>query len=96
MENFYTNTNIPNTSISGTKTYAENKQYYNFADMPTTGTTVVNAMGFAGIVTKNSHSTLPDAVGTALFTRTKDATAKISQNGVLHKYGFNTAAEFKT
>jgi hypothetical protein len=96
MENFYTNTNISNTSISGAKTYAENKQYYNFADMPISGTAVVKAMGFAGIVTKNSHSTLPDAVGTALFNQTKGATAKISQNGVLHKYGFDTAADFKT
>jgi hypothetical protein len=97
MENFYTNTNL---TSPGDKTYCENKQYYNFANMPTTttgGTTsVVNAMGFAGIVTKNNHGTLPDQIGNALFSRTKDATNNIEQQGILHKYGFNDVTSFKT
>jgi hypothetical protein len=93
MENIYSNTNIDPSAAS--KTYAENKQYYTFAAMPSTGSSnASDGMGFAGIITQNSHGTIPDAVGTALFTKTKDATASISQRGILHKYGFDSATDF--
>jgi hypothetical protein len=100
MENLYSNTN----ASTGSKTYIENKQYYNFAQMPITSPTyqtdpsttlaVRDAMGFAGLVTKTDNGALPDYVSKALFSSTKNATENFGQEGALYKYGCSTAQEF--